>query len=195
LLVSLAVWLLAPVRVRGSDLQSAFGTLGSCSVAGLRAGQSVSCVVVVPDTGRWARVRSAWGDPGYVVLAVKAGSADVQCLSLAHLRVEVTVDGHPVELAKVSEPVYGYSAHCAPLGVKFFASPGSKVVLHIESEEGNGDTGLEVIVLHDWGFDIKDRIVGVDLDERLRGVGAVCALAGGAALALSVVAVSRRRKS
>jgi hypothetical protein len=57
--------------------------------------QTVMVDVVIPDTPQSRRIRRKWGDPEYLIAAVKPGGRDAHCLSQLGLRIEVSQQGNP----------------------------------------------------------------------------------------------------
>ena len=87
---------------------------------------------------------------------------------------------------------YGFSSSCSsPLGVKFNATPGSRVEIRIDKVKHRSAPPGDLIVTSYW-MDTKDKLVGIALDKELRvpfllmaAVGILC-LVGGTVFLLRV---------
>ncbi len=190
-----AACLLRAPKLRSSDFEAAFGRVASGSLGGLGARQAVDLAAISSDTGRWRRVTDAWGDPGYIVAVLAPGGKSIDCLSDLHLDVEVTIDRRPAELKDATEPVYGYSSRCRSEGFRFLAPPGAAIKIHVVAEQDQAEAGAELVILHYWSWDVKDRIVGVDLHEDLMRVEGFSGVAGVVLLALGLILSMRGRGS
>jgi len=155
---------------------------------------SSAVIFTIPNDAQWKRIRSAWGEPAYLVAAVEQpeGHRMILCLDQLGMRVEATRQSGPVELrtAKGCCP-YGFFAACPDSGLEFRATPGNDITLHAASTAHSLPKG-ELIVICNWN-DLKDKIVGIMLAEDLWRISKFATPAG-LILMLSGVSLLVRRR-
>lgn len=143
----------------------------------------------------WRRVTRNWGEPFYVIFAARPSpSVDVYCLADLGLGVAAQLGGNPLPLEITQTPPYGLSSSCAPVGLRFRAPSGATVTVRVFKQPGprqarrslnravgpeNGDRPLPIpsarvpepagnlVVMPDWSWEMKDKLVGVAIDQGL----------------------------
>lgn len=126
----------------------------------LQDGRSMSLVFSVPATDQWARIRKAWGDPGYVVFC-RTDDYRQAVLSWASLGLEVTGSTGlgPLELTAAG-PVAN-SDGAADTGVVFRPRPGERVRLDVTAKSPRVLPSGELVVQANWDSNAKARMVGM----------------------------------
>jgi hypothetical protein len=176
--------------LRPDDATIAFTPFYRIGLANLDPGATFS--VTIPNNQAWRRIRRAWGDPGYVIAPVSPDLETMYCLDTWEVEVRATVDGRPLLTQIANSPPYGFSASCSPVGVKFNATPGSRVEIRIDKRKRGLASSGDLLVTSYWMGGTKDKLVGIALDQELRipfllmaAVGILCLGGGGAFLLLA----------
>ena len=177
------------------DAKAALGPLVEIPLDQLKNSGSAAVIVTIPNNAQWTRIRRAWGDPAYLIAAIEhpETSGLVHCLDQLEIRVQATNQSGliPLKTSKGCCP-YGLSSACPDSGLEFRATPGSDLTLHATSTAHSMPAG-ELIVLCYWKNNVKDKLVGISLDEDLRRISEI-ATPIGFVLILSGVSVLVRRR-
>jgi hypothetical protein len=136
--------------------------------------------VKIPDSAEWKKIRQQWGKPDYIVaVQSSAKSKYLRCIDAQHLTVSLRDSGGRLLKTEAAQGApYGYSAECSSRGIRFAASPGSVITLHVYRSTELGDTGDELIVAPFWNSGVKDYMVGGLLDQDLVAVFDISAVIG-----------------
>jgi hypothetical protein len=153
--------------VRREDVALALTPLKTISLEKLNRAGFIDFSLVISDKPEWKRITHEWGDPGYVI-AVLGEGRKLKCFDELGIAVEVKAGAELLPIQHSSTPLYGYSQECSSSGVSFKAARGQHLDIHIGRPDKVHVPGV-VIVAANWGPEIKDRIVGVDLGEQLGG--------------------------
>ena len=185
--------------LRPDDATIAFTPLYRIGLENLDSGATFS--VTIPDNEAWRRIRRIWSDPGYVIAPVSPDLETMYCLDTWEIEVQATVDGRPLPTETANSPPYGFSAPCSPVGVKFNATPGSRVEIRIDKRKRGLASSGDLLVTSYWMDGTKDRLVGIAQDQELRvpfllmaAVGILC-LGGGVVFLLPASNSFRRANS
>jgi hypothetical protein len=191
LLVIPQIWSATKTSLRPGDVKIAFTPLYRIRLEDLDSGATFS--VAIPNNEAWRRIRRAWGDPGYVIAPVSPDLETMYCLDTLGIEVQATVDGQPLPTQMASSPPYGFSTSCSsPVGVKFNATPSSRVEIRIDKRKNDLASSGDLLVTSYWVDGTKDKLVGIALDQDLRvpfllmsAVGILCLGGGGLFLLLA----------
>ena len=192
LLLTPLIWLYARPSLRAGDLSLALAPIYESSLENLSNNPSATFTLSIPSDIRWKRVWSALGDPGYVVAAVTADRRTTYCFEKLGIEVQVIVGSVPAQTEPALEPLYGHSAQCLPIGIKFKANPGDQVTIRTITKSDARPPGY-MLVMANWTLELKDRIVALDLNEELRGPIWVIGATGFFCLGLAYVWALKRR--
>ena len=186
------IWSATKTSVRPGDQRIAFTPFYRTGLENLEDGTTFS--VTIPNNQAWKRIRRAWGDREFVIAAVSPDLETMYCLDTWDIELQARVDGRPLPTQTANSPPYGFSVSCSsPVGVKFDATPGSRVEIKVDKvRHGMAPKGDLIVTTYWW--DGKDKLVGIALDRELRvpflimaAVGILC-LGGGGVLLLLVSA-------
>src|SRR5579871_5683083 len=184
------VWLYSVPSLRPGDVPIAFRPLQDIAVG---SDLPVPLTVSIPDDPAWKRIRRAWGNPEYVVAVLAPDHNTTLCFNRFDLDVRVTSAGALRHIEDAIDPLYGQSAQCSPIGVKFAASAGELLELQISAKKDAVPRGYLIVVPY-WTGVVKDQLVGLAIDEELRGPAKVLAIVGACCLALASCILSVRLK-
>ena len=186
-----ALWLASSSnRLSEHDTSVALMPLTRIAIDGIEKWPA-SFALVITETKQWNRIRSAWGDPEFVLSVVDRSGRDALCLQETPLHSEIIdATGKPIPLRRGFGP-YAYSSSCQWSGPRFDARAGSKFELNIENTGGQTAPAAEITVVADW-YNTKDKLVGISLDREMASILKWPCLLG--VLFLSVGAVSLARK-
>lgn len=161
------IWLYSTQSLRAGDLGLALAPIHELPLEGLSNGGSATFTFSIPNDRRWMRIWRAWGDPGYAVVAVTPDRRTTYCFEKLGIDVQVTVGSDPTRTEAALEPLYGHSAQCMPIGIKFKAGPGDQVTIRTTTKAESTPRGY-LLVVASWPPELKDRIVGLDINDELR---------------------------
>ena len=162
------VWFFSP-RLNDADMSAAFASLARVPLDQIERTHSAVVSVTIPDTAHWRRMRRAWGDPGYL-LAAESPTGLLYCLDELGIQTEATYRGRLVPAEKPDAP-YGHSIEClGTIGERFRVPPGAEITIHVTATTEHPLPPGEVVLVPDWDWGTKDKIVGVMLDEDTRKV-------------------------
>jgi hypothetical protein len=192
LMVLSSVWYHVVRPMRAPDARVAFTPLAVVPVSNAEGGSVLEAAVSIPDNPAWSRIRRQWGDPEYLIGYVRSDDRRLSCLEEVSTAVRISFGQTPLELRWSSRPPYGYSAECQYSGMSFRFRPGSQLQIHIQLASGHvSPQNAAVVVIPYWTSDIKDRLVGLDLSEKLRGPINVLGILGAVGIALSIIRIPR----
>jgi hypothetical protein len=123
----------------------------------------------------------------------------IHCLDQFGIQIEVTKQGGRVPLKPAKGAPYGYTATCPESGLEFQAAPGVDLTIRATSPRHPMPAG-ELVLMCYWKNNVKDKMVGIMLDEDLWRISRITAPIGlililcGAALQ-SIRKISGRRNS
>jgi len=184
------IWSSTKTSLRPDDATVAFTPVYRSGLENLDSGTTFS--VMIPNNEAWRRIRRVWTDPGYVIAPVSPDLRTIYCLDTWGIEVQPTVNGQPLLTQIADSPPYGFSASCSPIGVKFNATPGSRVEIRIYKRMRRVASPGDLLVTSYWKEGTKDRLVGIALDQELRipfllmaAVGILCLGGGGVFLLLA----------
>lgn len=199
LLVIPQIWSSTKTSLRPDDATVAFIPLYRIGLENLDSGTTFS--VMIPNNEAWRRIRRVWTDPGYVVAPVSPDLKTMHCLDTWGIEVQPTVNGQPLSTQIADSPPYGFSASCSPVGVKFNATPGSRVEIRIDKRKRGLASSGDLLVTSYWMVGTKDKLVGIALDKELRvpfllmaAIGILCLSGGGVLLLLATARALGERK-
>ena len=169
-LFGLALFLYSPGSLDSDDVQVTLNELVRIPLDQLAKAGSAAVVVTVPDSAQWRRILQSWGDDGYLIFAASHRSqALLYCFDKLGIRVEVTSAGRSVSLESTQRSPYDYSTECPPRSWKFRPKPGEELLIHAEVVPGHPLPVGELVVARDWD-NLKDKLVGVSLNQDLRPI-------------------------
>ncbi len=153
----------------------------------------LSVTFVVPTTTHWMRVRQAWGEPDFVLVAFNPGRQLALCLPTMPLRFELRSSTGRSFALQPSFPPYGFSDDCESSCLRFRAVVGDKLTLTVVTTREVTISAFsgDLIVVGDWAHQ-KDKLVGMSLERDLDSL-ANWLLYAGALFVCSGVAVFVRR--
>jgi hypothetical protein len=133
---------------------------------------------------RWQRIRAVWGEPELVVSFGDAGRRIARCLPGLPLSIAVVRrDGNSVPLT-VGGPPYGYSSQCESCCFRFRWNSSEPLEVMVAPTRAVNTSVSDLIVVADWN-NVKDKIVGAAIDEKVEPLlrwasiaGLVCLLCG-----------------
>lgn len=176
------VWISDPVRT--ADTSVAFERLAEVPLNRADGGAVVEFTTTTPSGRIWNRITRDWGAPEFIIAAVSAGpKGDMHCLSELGVQVEATVGGQPIRLAAAERAPYGYSLRCHPAGLRFQTPPGTALRIRFQVS-GKPRGMIDLIVEPYWGWNMKDRLVGLAIEEELHNVREITTAVGLAGLGL-----------
>ncbi len=198
-LLALGIVLRPRFALNSRDAGAAFEPLASVPLRRLKGRGSISLKATIPSGPAWARLTRAWGDPAYVVaVAFPPPSNVLYCHTGGALVIDASANSRALPLEAAELPPYGYSSDCAPVGVRFQAPSGTTVTIRVsERPSPPPDRGPDIepalwsgtlVVVPYWSGLVKDRLVGLALDDELRPISAGLILAGEVVLALAACA-------
>ena len=164
------LWLHAVTQINPDQGVIAFTQFARIPLERLQGDGSVSFVVNIPDTRTWTRLRHAWGDPGYVLAAVAPNRPSAYCFDTLGLKVYASAGEKPVAFRTADEALYGYSTECQNFGLSFRTNPGAAILFRVSAEAGHKLPPGDLIVTSYWGADVKDKLVGMDLNAYVRPI-------------------------
>ena len=129
---------------------------------------SIAFDIVVPSETSWKKIRAAWGDPGYLISIVSPDRRTLTCFDKHELDVRLSDDSGAIHSESANSPLYGYSSECINVGTKFNASPGDRVRLQVTYSGRPPQLRGDLMVTAYWGPEIKDKLVGLSINEELR---------------------------
>lgn len=173
------------------DDRVALAPLASVPLDRIGRVRSLTTAVVIPDTPQWTRIRRVWGDPEFVISAVSSARSFAYCIPDSGLKIIAGRQGTLIPLVSSYAP-YGYSWDCAGSSLKFRATPGTKIVLTIAKTDERTLPPGGLIVMSDWP-NVKDKIVGVMLDQELRPWITAMSISGFVLLVAAAYVFFRRR--
>jgi hypothetical protein len=114
-----------------------------------------------------SRVSEAWGEPYYIVFSRRQSNGwQIISFSALGLQTQVTINGLPATLGKALCNPYAHSSHAhGDLGLQFPAKPGDQVRVDIKATNPASLPDGELVVSPNWNIAIKDRLVGLMLDD------------------------------
>jgi len=153
--------------------------LAELPLSQLRTGSGTVSRVRVPDSEQWRRLTAEWGAPDFIAaVAPGTGKPEFLCFPQAELDISVTDSaGHSVPTSSTRAAPYGYTSRCGTTGIKFAASPGSELLLHVTRLSSGSEAGGELVVMPYWRYE-KDRLVGDMIAPGLRRIALGIAIAG-----------------
>jgi hypothetical protein len=164
------LWSLIFPPLSGEDEIVAFKTLVQIPLQEIEQKGFVTFTFSTPDDASWKRIRGAWGEPGYILAAAApTGSELLYCFKDLDLSIQGMRGSEVIPVEEATSSLYPYSTKCSPCGVKFLASPGENLVLHVKAPGNRSLPRGDLIIAHYWTSEIKDRLVGLSLDKLLRG--------------------------
>ena len=153
-----------PLRVE--EARVAIKPLAAVSLPHFETEGSVDWSVVAPDTPVWQRIRSTWGEPGYVITAASPKTRNMYCFETLGLNVQAEIGSQTLDLAAANAPLYGYSAACRSYGLRFQMSPGAMAHIRIRTAANRRMPSGDLAVY--WAGATEDRIVRSMLEVDLR---------------------------
>jgi hypothetical protein len=159
LLVIPQIWSFTKTSLRPGDETIAFTPLYRIGLENLDSGATFS--VTIPNNEAWRRIRRVWTDPGYVIAPVSPDLERMYCLDTWEIEVQATVDGRPLPTQMANSPPYGFSASCSPVGVKFDATPGSRVEIRIDKRKRGLASPGDLVVTSYWMDGTKDNVLAL----------------------------------
>ena len=194
LLLPVALWLFGH-DLSNDDAAAALSPLARIPLDQLGSTGSAVVVVTIPDNRQWARVRHGWGDPRYLIVAVENPRHDREILCLDKLGIQVTVSTKSGQIALKTARIwpYGYRGTFGESGLELEAKPGMDVTIRVGSPQGRMPVGELVLMCYWW--DVKDKLVGIGLNEELLTVSRVTAAAGTLLIIVGVSLLKRRTAS
>lgn len=179
------IWISDPVRP--ADARAAFDRLVVVPLSAATRERGVEVTATIPNNNSWRRVVRNWGDPGYFIGAVSAGSTRyIYCLKDLGVRVEARIGSQPVDLETADVP-YGYSVDCKPAGMLFRAPAGAAVQIRLAAT-GRPLQAVDLVVEPHWTTGTKDRLVGIGIEEQLHLQTLATALGVAGTIAISIAA-------
>jgi hypothetical protein len=151
-----------------ADVRTATVPLKTVSLQESSKNGSAVFSVRIPNDKSWQRIRAAWGDPGYLLSVVAPGRRTLLCFDKYNLDVRVSGDSGIIHSEPANSPLYGYSLDCVSVGVKFNASPGDLVELRVVFPGSLSKIPGNLMLCAYWGPEVKDRLVGLSIDQELR---------------------------
>lgn len=135
-------------------------------------------------------VSRAWGEPDYAIVGRYRHNSGSYVYPFGSLRLDLTlqVNATAVPLNPSARLPYAYSCEtCADVGRSFAAQDGDEVELKVVAREPSSMPEGELLVKPTWDIAIKDKIVGIGLDDTLPQVAGWCAWTGGGLVALGLI--------
>jgi len=161
-----ALWLLGH-GLSSDDAAVALGPLARIPLEQLESAGSAAVVVTIPDNAQWTRIRQAWGEPEYLIAVAEnpRGEGLIHCLDELGIRVTVTTKTGQVSLKIAQGWPYGYRGTCPQAGLELEPEPGTDLTIRVSSPPRRMPAGELVLVCY-WQ-NVKDKLVGIGLDEDL----------------------------
>ena len=173
------------------DWDVALAPVARVPLDSLQHARSASLVFSVPATDQWARIRKAWGDPGYVVFC-RTDDYPQTVLSWASLSLEVTGSSGLGRLELTAAGSVPNSASAADTGLVFRPRPGEKVRLDVTAKNPRVLPRAELVVQPNWDSNAEGRAVGMLFSVNWRPY-LRCGLVGGIVLLLAAATISTWR--
>jgi hypothetical protein len=194
LLLPGAVGLFDTDRLSSDEAVAALSPLARIPLDQLESAGSAAVVVTIPDNPQWKRIRRIWGDPDYLVAAVEypQSARIIHCLDELEIHVDVIVKGVHVPLKPAQGWPYGYSGTSPPSGLELRAAPASDITIRATSPRHHMPIG-ELVLMCFWKNYVKDKLVGIYLDEDLLKISRITAPTGMLLIISGVVLLTRRR--
>ena len=176
--------------LRTRDLSQADASVALANVAEIdlkRIGSAdpLALSLIIPDTPQWVRIRKKWGVPDFLIAAISAGRRSCYCLTELPLSITVVRGEDRIPL-QPSSPPYGYSSEC-PMGAgKINAAPGTRVTVSVAKRTSEPLPAGKLIIVNNWP-DVKDKLVGIALDQELRRVSNVAVVCGSALILVAAI--------
>jgi len=146
------------------DVAVAGTPIARVSLDSLAVGGSLRLFVRIPDSTQWRRIRTAWGDHGYVVFATDPARRSLIPFGTLKLELAFTDgDGTPLPQERPAEPPYGYSS-VSDAGLRFMPRPGDELTIVVKRREPVALPEGELIVQPYWDSYMKDRMVGAHVE-------------------------------
>jgi hypothetical protein len=111
------------------------------------------------------RTWHVWGAPHYHVLGRTQRLSVIPFDSLG-VEVRLTIDSEPVSLNEAKHVPYGYSSETRDLGRVFSAKPGT-AQFTVTGHPPESLRDAELLVTPDWNVAVKDKLVGLEINEEL----------------------------
>jgi hypothetical protein len=174
--------------LKQDDLSVAFSPLVRIPLHSVEHAGSASVVIKIPDNQQWTNIRRAWGTPAYILAAVSPEKHHLYCFDRQGFDAQVSRAGEVIALEVADHPIYGYSTDCKTNGLQFRAGPGTELLVRIAESSKRPLPSGEFIVTAYWGSEMKDNIVGVELDRLLAKLVGTLALIGSSLIVVSATA-------
>jgi len=177
LLLPGALWLFTH-GLSSDDAAAALSPLARIPLDQLETAGSAAVVVTIPDNPQWIRIRHEWGEPEYLIAAVENPRRDglIHCLDELGIRVTVTTKAGQVSLKTAQGWPYGYRGTRPQSGLELEAKPGTDLTVRVSSPPRRMPAG-ELVLMCYWQ-NVKDKLVGIGLDEDLLEMSRVTKTAG-----------------
>jgi hypothetical protein len=177
------------------DAAAALSPLARVPLHQLQNSDSAAVIVTIPNNAQWSRIRGKWGEPDYLIAAIEHPQSArlVHCFDQLGIKVEATNESGliPLKTAQGCCP-YGYSSACPDSGQEFRAATGSDLTLDATSTTHSMPVG-ELIVICYWKNNVKDKLVGIMLDDDLWRISEIAGPIGFILILSGVSALVRRR--
>jgi hypothetical protein len=115
----------------------------------------------------------------------------VHDFSLLKLEVKITVAGRPAPVEKATGVPYGHSSDTQTTGLSFVAAPGDEVRIDVRKSDPGALPDGELVLSPDWNIAVKDRLVGLGLDNDIYQAARALAWVGFALTSLGFVGLFR----
>src|SRR6185503_20361879 len=94
----------------------------------------------------------------------------IHCFDELRIDVEIAVKGSLVPLKIANGLPYGYDGTCSQSGLELRAAPGSDLTIRVASARHRMPAG-ELVLMCFWKNNVKDKLVGILLDEQIWKIG------------------------
>lgn len=159
LLVPRILWVVdSGSRLSDDDARTALRPLNRIQLDGIDQAP-IPVTLMIPNTTQWTKIRSVWGEPGFVISAVDTAGTFALCLPEMPVRIElIDATGRIIPLQPGGGP-YGYSTGCASSSLRLHSAPGNELTLKLAGTRPGTVPAGDLIVVSNW-FNTKDKLVG-----------------------------------
>jgi hypothetical protein len=115
------------------------------------------------------RIAEAWGNPYYIIFSRRQHNGwQLTPFSDLGLHLQLTINGTLATLGKALRCPYAHSSQAhGDLGLRFLAKPGDQVRVDIKAINSASLPDGELVISPNWDIAIKDRLIGLMLDDDL----------------------------